>query len=143
MSNTSLLMNTLVLLNSSSPGYIEGYETVLPHLDHLGVPHTVLDLMHTPLPCNVADYALIVVAHRRLDPRGIRLGQAARQALLAGVRAGNGLVSFDPALPSLSGDEIIATLVEVPVFDGEAAVKYPTAGRRRATGSQSSCLRAS
>jgi hypothetical protein len=93
-------MRALVLLNSMSPGYAEGRELILPHLDHLGVPCELLDLASTPLPPDVADYALIFIAHRALDPRGSRLGRTGRGALLAAVKAGSGLVSFDPLLPS-------------------------------------------
>jgi hypothetical protein len=96
----NLAMNTLILLNSSSPGYAEGRELILSHLDHLGVPCTIVDLMHTPLPADVAEYVLIVVAHSQLDPLNRRLGKAGRRALLEGVRAGCGLMSFDPTLPS-------------------------------------------
>ena len=93
-------MHTLVLLNSASPAYTEGSQLILPYLEHLGVPCTRLDLARAPLPSDVAEHALIVVAHRRLDPSGVCLGQAGRLALLAAVRAGSGLVSFDPALPA-------------------------------------------
>jgi len=98
-------MNALVLLNSASPAYREGIEMVLPYLDHLGVPYAALDLAAMPLPANLGDhegrpYALVVVAHREIDPRGVCLGVAGRRALLDAARGGGGLVSFDPALPA-------------------------------------------
>jgi len=102
-------MDALVLLNSSSPASREGTETILPHLDHLGVPYTVLDLAVAPLPADAARYALIVVAHRGLDPRGSYLGRAGRRALLDAVRSGCGLVSFDPALPSPAELDVSST----------------------------------
>ncbi len=100
MGNTSISMNALVLVNSASAGYREGIEGVLPYLEHLGVPHVLVDLAGTPLPGNVADYALVIIAHRQMDPRGVRLGREGRCALLAAVGQGAGLVSFDPQLPS-------------------------------------------
>ena len=93
-------MRALVLVNSLSEGYAEARELILPHLDHLGVPCELLDLAHSPLPEDVSAYALTVVGHRQLDPRGTRLGQAGRGAILAAVKAGCGLVSFDPTLPA-------------------------------------------
>jgi hypothetical protein len=93
-------MRALVLLNSTSAAYSEGLQLILPHLDHLGVPCKLLDLAHETLPADVADHALIVIAHRQLDPQGSRLGRVGRQRLLAALKSGIGLVSFDPALPS-------------------------------------------
>ena len=93
-------MEALVLLNSYGRAYREGREYVLPYLEHLGVPRRELDLAREPLPDDVGEYELIVIAHAALDPTGARLGKAGRKRLLAAVGAGAGLVTFDPALPS-------------------------------------------
>ena len=92
--------NTIVVVNSASACYAEGSQLLLPYLDHLGVPFTVADLAQAPLPPDVGGYALVIIAHRRLDPLGTRLTAADRVALLQAAYAGAGLVSFDPALPS-------------------------------------------
>lgn len=93
-------MRALVLLNSLSSGYREGTEIVLPYLEHFGIPYVMVDLASSPLPQPAADHALIVVAHRHLDPAGLRLGPTGRRMLLAALWSGTGLVSFDPDLPS-------------------------------------------
>jgi len=100
-------MNTLVLLNSFSCAYREGREYVLPYLDHLGVPVREIDLAREPVPTDVGEYALVVIAHAALDPSGTRLGKASWRRLLAAVGAGTGLVTFDPTLPAPSelGDD--------------------------------------
>ncbi|MGQ9680916.1 MAG: hypothetical protein ACUVX9_00100 [Anaerolineae bacterium] len=72
----------------------------MPYLEHLGIPHTTVDLAASPLPENAGDYALIIIAHRRLDPAMARMDKAARRALLAACAAGTGLVTFDTDLPS-------------------------------------------
>ncbi len=100
MPGTSVRMDALVLENSLSPAYAEGRHGVVPCLDHLGVPYAVADLAHSPLTSAVADYPLVIVAHRRIDPGGVRLGPEGRRRLLAAVAAGTGLVSFDPTLPA-------------------------------------------
>ncbi len=92
-------ITALVLISSSSPGYDDAVELVLPYLDHLGLPYALVDLAREPLPADVARHALIVIAHRRLDPNGARLGSEGQAALTGAVESGTGLVSFDPALP--------------------------------------------
>jgi hypothetical protein len=96
-------MNTLVLVNSWSPGYAEAPELVLPYLDHLGVVHAVVDLAREPLPDHLEDYALVLVAHRRLGATRARVGATGRKRILDAVRAGTGLVTFDPTFPA-AGD---------------------------------------
>ncbi len=90
--------NVLVLLNSSSPGIRQGREWVIPYLEHFGVPCDCIDLRWQPLPDDVADYPLIMLAHPSLDEGGRRLGSAGLARLKDAVRAGTGLVSFDPQI---------------------------------------------
>jgi hypothetical protein len=88
-------IKALLLLNSSSPAYRQGMEAVAPYLDHFGIPYTTWDLNHAPLPVNLKDYALVVIAHPQVDPAGHPLN---RPRLLEAVIAGTGLVSFDPTI---------------------------------------------
>jgi hypothetical protein len=90
-------LSALVLVNSASPDYREGFELVVPYLDHLGVPYRLHDLFQAPLPDRFEAAGLIVIAHNRLDPRDRRLGPGARQLLEAAVARGCGLLSFDPS----------------------------------------------
>lgn len=90
-------MNVLVLLNSTSPGFREGSEVILPYLDHLGLPYTIIDVSRSPLPAEIENYSLIVIAHRLIDPHNTRLGKAGQKSVLDAVNKGCGLVSFDPA----------------------------------------------
>ena len=131
-------MDAIVLVNSSSPGYRAGREYVLPALDHLGLPCRELDLAYTPLPADVGQYALVIVAHGELDPTGARLGRAGRHALLAAVGAGTGLVTFDPVLPAPSelgetassdGPENRVHLAETIGLAGPGGSHYITARR--------------
>jgi len=88
----------LVLVNSGSPAYQDGMQIVLPYLDHFGVPYRIIDLMYTPLPVDVAEQALVVVAHRQRDMDGRRLGDGGKRALIDAFQHGCGYVSFDPLL---------------------------------------------
>ena len=98
MTGTKQSMNALVLINSASPGYMEGYTNTLPYLEHFGVPYNLLDLNHTPLPANLGDNALILVAHRQIDPYHTCLGPTSLQRFWRAIELGTGLVSFDPRL---------------------------------------------
>jgi hypothetical protein len=95
-------MNALVLCNSASPAYSEYRQQVLPYLEHFGVPLACCDLARKPLPADLDDYPLIVIAHRQLDPTGTRLAPGGRQRLLQAAVQGCGLVSFDNNLPILN-----------------------------------------
>ncbi|HEU5088419.1 MAG TPA: hypothetical protein VFT99_13275, partial [Roseiflexaceae bacterium] len=120
-----------VLVNSASPDFREGLELVLPYFEHLGVPYVLHDILHTPLPANLHDDALIVVAHSRLDARGRRLGAGGVKLLHAAVEAGTGLVTFDPALaPAVelrqgtrSAAEIVVTQASHPITARHAALE--------------------
>jgi hypothetical protein len=103
-------LETLILTNSASPGWRTAYELVLPQLEHLGLPGQVIDLLHTPLPADLDEYALIVIAQPELDANGWRLGKMGRTCLMDAIRQGTGLVSFDPQYPEMltCGDPVEA-----------------------------------
>ncbi|MCS6847855.1 MAG: hypothetical protein RMN52_09090 [Anaerolineae bacterium] len=116
----------LVLINSISSNVQDAWHYVVPYLNHFGVPYTVVDLLHVPLPTNVTDYALVIIAHARFDPAGRRLSFADRQVLIQAVTAGVGLVSFDPTCPNVrdisdNSDDVLAgeTSGDAIVFTGE------------------------
>ena len=58
----------LVLVNSSSPDYLNFQHYIQPYLDHFGVPYATLDIASSPVPSDIGDYALIIIGHRQLDP---------------------------------------------------------------------------
>jgi len=97
---SKLNCGALVLLNSASGSVRDARHHVLPYLEHLGVPYTSLDLLHEPLCHNIADYALVIIAHAQFDPGHSRLSTADRIALKHAVAEGTGLVSFDPHFPA-------------------------------------------
>jgi hypothetical protein len=88
-------LNTLVILNSSSPCYREAIEYILPYLDHFGIPYQTWDINRSPLPTHLDEYSLVVISHPQIDPSGHQLPQ---QDLFEAVKAGTGLVTFDPGL---------------------------------------------
>jgi hypothetical protein len=98
MEPQSRSLNAYLLVNSFSPGCAEGRERVLPFLEHFGVPYDPIDLVHDPLPTDLADRPLIILAHPQLDDAGWRTGKNAPACLRDALRAGAGLVSFDPLL---------------------------------------------
>ncbi len=92
-------MDVLVLLNTNSPQVSKAKEKLLPYLDHFGVPYSVVDLGRQNLPASVVYYALVIVSHSRLAAGDSRLKDKLDELLTAGVKAGTGLVSFDPDVP--------------------------------------------
>jgi len=113
------LMDTIVLVNSSSPDYRQGTAYVLPFLDHFGIPYKLWDINQDPLPTSLGDYALVLIAHPNIDPHGHQLP---RQRLLETVLAGAGLVTFDPALGSSAANLLQQT------SDTKPGVSTPGAG---------------
>ena len=96
----------LVLVNSASPLHADFKHYIQPYLDHFGVPHRPHDLANAPLPTDVDRYALIIVGHRELDVTGTHLDKAVQQRLATAVRNGSGLVNFDGALATPSGQPL-------------------------------------
>ena len=84
--------NVLVLMNSESPSWSEGKDYLLPYLDHFGVPYRTVDLQQEPLPEDLDDYALLVIAHKQI---GLDLQEEIKPAIRQAVEKGTGLVSFD------------------------------------------------
>jgi hypothetical protein len=88
----------LVVANSGTPLFREAEQLLLPYLEHFGIPFDMLNLLREPLPPNLEERPLIIMAHPGLDTHGRRLGTAGVQMLREAVERGAGLVSFDPAL---------------------------------------------
>ena len=91
-------MQILVFLNSSSPNYRDGLEYVIPYCDHFGFPYLLWDLNTHPLPEDIGNYQLFLIAHKHIDPRHVSLPEPSRKSLFEAVYNGSGLVSFDPTL---------------------------------------------
>jgi len=91
-------LDALVLVNGSSDGYFEWAMFLDPYLDHFGVPRRVVDLSRESVPADLGKYGLIVAGHSGLAGSPVARDGLAR--VLAAVRAGSGLVSFDPEFPS-------------------------------------------
>ncbi len=112
-------VEALVLVNSASGPYSDFERYIQPYLDHFGVPYRQCDLAVSPLPADVDPYALIIVGHGELDVAGTHLDLAAQQRLVAAVRRGSGLVNFDGALATPSGQPRYAYIQELFGFDYE------------------------
>ncbi|NLE45581.1 MAG: hypothetical protein GX620_12745 [Chloroflexi bacterium] len=91
-------LNALVLFNSASPTCREDGERVRMYIEHFGLPADPLDLLHEPLPTSLSRYPIVILAHPRLDPTGRRLGGIGLSTLQDALRAGTGMLSFDPDL---------------------------------------------
>ncbi len=132
--------HVLVLLNSASPDCHQAREWVLPYLEHFGVPCEILDLRRQPLPRAVDEYPLILLAHPGLDDAlsfiefgtgsghsdraGVRLGGSDLGRLRDAIRAGSGLVSFDPQLSCwLAGEKPggsrLPAITEIEIHGGD------------------------
>jgi hypothetical protein len=86
----------LVLHDSSRPAFRSVEQTVLAALGHMGAPYVLWDLADESLPEAVArQHALVLFAQEEL---GASLSEASAGAVLAAVKDGVGLVSFDPVL---------------------------------------------
>jgi hypothetical protein len=81
-------LNSLVLVNRNSPFYREGFEMVLPYLDHFGIFYTLIDLAKEPFPNNTENCPLVITVHCMFNEQ-----ECAKLVDMA--RAGTGLVIFD------------------------------------------------
>jgi hypothetical protein len=59
--------DAIVLVNSTSPNYLDFQHFIQPYLDYLGVPYTTLNVSTTAIPGDIGNYALIIIGHRQLD----------------------------------------------------------------------------
>ena len=87
--------DALVLVNSTSPNYIDFQYYIQPYLDNFGVPYTIVNIATTPVGQDVGNYAVIIIGHRQLDTTGIYLDMTEQGYITAAVSAGTGLVNFD------------------------------------------------
>ena len=90
----------VVLVNSASSNYTDFAQYIRPYLDHFGIPYTVLDIASAPVTSSIAEYALIIIGHRNLDPSHLYLDSTEQSIISAAVFAGTGLVNFDNVLVS-------------------------------------------
>ncbi len=88
----------VVLVNSSSPKYLDFQHFIQPYLDTFGVPYTVLDIASNSIGTNLAHYASIIIGHKLLDTNGVYLNSLAQSNISLAVSNGTGLVNFDSAL---------------------------------------------
>ena len=89
-----------MLVNSASLRFGDYAAYIEPYLDHLGVPHTVVDIATTAVPANIGDYALIIVGHKQIDIGSLFLSGAEQTLITSAVSAGTGFVNFDNDLVS-------------------------------------------
>ncbi len=116
-------LEALVLVNRRSPRYRSFTRYLRPYLDHFGVPYRVHEVGKGSVPIALASRPLIVAGHPALAP--VAASGALRVGVMEAVRAGTGLVSFDPHWPTLSprGKHLEAREISFP------APHWITAGR--------------
>ena len=92
--------NVIALTNSSSEYYDDFEHYIKPYLDNFGIPYNVFDIAETPLPEDIGDFSLIIVAHKGIDEIGaFALLDDDEQLLISNAIAnGTGLVNFDSVL---------------------------------------------
>ncbi|MGD0922344.1 MAG: hypothetical protein ABSA70_11335, partial [Terriglobia bacterium] len=95
----------LVLVNSQAADYQDFSRCIEPYLVQFGVPYQVRDLAREGLGEDLGDYALVIIGHRSLDVPHRFLTSEGEQQLLAAVRSGTGLVSFDGLLAAWSSHQ--------------------------------------
>lgn len=93
----------LVLVNSQAPDYSEFARVIEPYFVQFGLPYEVRDIARRRAGDELTGYALIVIGHRGLDAPRRFFTDADDRALLAAVRGGTGLVSFDGMLAAWNG----------------------------------------
>ncbi len=87
--------DAVVIVNSASASFFDFQRYTQPYLDHFGIPYTVLDIRFSPVSAAIGNYALIIIAHRQLDPADAYLDVAEEGFLARAVNSGTGLVNFD------------------------------------------------
>ncbi len=87
--------DAVVIVNSSSPSYLDFQHYVQPYLDHFGVPYSVLDITNSPVTAAIGDCALVIIGHRQLDLAHMYLDTTEEGFISSAVNFGAGLVNFD------------------------------------------------
>ncbi len=87
--------DAVVLVNSESSSYSDFQHFIQPYLDNFGIPYTLLDIATTQFDSGIADYAVIIIGHRRLDIDGTKLNTNEESYITSAVSNGTGLVNFD------------------------------------------------
>ena len=93
--NNSQADDAVVLVNPASAHYLDFQRYIQPYLDNFGVPYTVHDITASPVSSAIADYNLIIIGHRQLDPANLYLDATEESAISSAVSSGTGLVNFD------------------------------------------------
>jgi hypothetical protein len=87
--------DAVVLVNSTSPKYLDFQRMIQPYLDNFGVPYTVQDLATNASMANLGNYALTIIGHKQLDTNHTFLDSNAQANISRAVSNGVGLVNFD------------------------------------------------
>ncbi len=96
--SSPLRADAVVLVNTTSTRYWEFQQRVQPYLDQFGVAYTLVDISSSPLPSQLASYALIIIGHGQLDTTSAYLDASEQQSITSAISQGTGLVNFDSFL---------------------------------------------
>jgi hypothetical protein len=115
-------LKALVIIDSKSPSSPAGRELVMPYVEHLGIPHDLVDAGAPASGLDMRRYPVIILA----QPLTCGQDAAAKAAFLAelasAVKSGSGLVSFDPSLslrPAQGEPAAPETVAEALTFDDD------------------------
>ncbi len=92
----------LVLVNSHAADFSDFSSSIEPYFLQFGLPYEVRDLARSRLSADVRNYALVIIGHRGLDVPHRFLTPRDEQELLAAIKEGTGLASFDGLLAAWS-----------------------------------------
>jgi hypothetical protein len=102
MGRAEMNAGAVVLVNSQATDYQDFPRLIEPYLVQFGVPYQVRDLAREGPSEDLGDCALVIIGHRSLDVPHQFLSPEREQRLLAAIRSGTGLVSFDGLLAAWS-----------------------------------------
>ncbi|MBZ5592190.1 MAG: hypothetical protein LAP39_08135 [Acidobacteriia bacterium] len=98
-------VGAVVLVNSLAPDYSDFSGILEPYLVHFGIPYSVRDVSQPNAFVGLDDCSLVIVGHRGLDAPRRFITSEHEASLVAAIKHGTGLVSFDGLLAKWEGKD--------------------------------------
>src|SRR4051794_5243615 len=103
LSAAPIRVDAAVLVNSSSPYYLDFQHYLQPYLENFGVPYTIFDIAKNGISTNLGAYALIIIGHKQFDTNFAYLTSSQQTIISQAISNGAGLVNFDSDLSGPGG----------------------------------------